>query len=324
MKAYWPYLPIALIIGVGLLLQVAVSRPHARVLSYATSMSISELLQDTNNQRTANGLGALALNATLNQAAQAKAQDMAANDYWAHTSPSGLTPWYFITQAGYGYSTAGENLAYGFDNAGDALIGWMNSPGHKANILNTAFTEVGFGTINIPSYQGQGEQTLVVAMYAAPAHVAEATPVATPTPVAVAPVTQTQPSATTPAAATTPTNTSDTSASGGGDTVKPTTTQATPVSVSTVGETAVKENTKSVAVKRVDLLTSANVAWTQFALSMVMSVAVLIFLLRHSMAWHRVLVRGERFVIHHPVIDITAVGIVVAALLLLQTSGVIK
>lgn len=338
-QTYWPYLPMAFIVGVGLLLQFVIAKPHARVLSYATDMSVAELLQDTNDQRAANNVAALSLNATLNQAAQAKAHDMATNNYWAHTSPSGLTPWYFITQAGYGYTTAGENLAYGFATASDALTGWMNSPGHRANILNAAFTEVGFGIIDIPNYQSQGEQTLVVAMYAAPAHVMQTTPTvtqsttqtttATATPTAQA-TTDTVTPTTTAKTTTGATSTSAAAAasSGGGSSATQqktrTTTSTTPVSATTVGKTPVKENTQSVAIKRIDLLTTANVAWTQFALSMVMSVAILIFLLRHSMAWHRVLVKGERFVIHHPAIDITAVAVVAVAILLLQTSGVIK
>ena len=127
-KSYWPYLPIALIVGLGIVAQSFFARPSSpQVLSYATNISVGGLLQGTNDQRVANGLSTLVQNGTLSQAAQAKAQDMATNDYWAHTSPSGLTPWYFISQAGYSYSTAGENLAYGFMTSAETITGWMNS-----------------------------------------------------------------------------------------------------------------------------------------------------------------------------------------------------
>ncbi len=177
-KAYWPYLPMIGILLLGILANSWFARVNHSVLGYATDISISSLLSGTNDQRSANGEAGLGLNGQLDQAAQAKANDMAARDYWSHNTPDGQTPWTFITAAGYSYQTAGENLAYGFDTSSATITGWMNSPGHRANILNTSFTEVGFGIVNIPNYQGSGPQTLVVAMYASPASqaVAAATP----------------------------------------------------------------------------------------------------------------------------------------------------
>lgn len=143
-----------------------IARPSSHVLRYATSMSRDELLAQCNSSRTANGLPALTLNTKLNSSAQAKAQHMANNNYWAHDAPDGTQPWYFFEAAGYSYSRAGENLAYGFDNAQATNSGWMNSPGHKANILGD-YTEVGFGFINSADFQGN-ENTVVVAHYAKP------------------------------------------------------------------------------------------------------------------------------------------------------------
>ncbi len=315
-KPYWPYLPIVAIISFGMLLSGWIGNVNQNVLGYATGISVSGLLEGTNAQRAANALGSLALNATLNQAAQAKAADMAANDYWAHNSPSGATPWSFITAAGYSYLTAGENLAYGFNTSADTITGWMNSAGHRANILNTTYTEVGFGIIDIPDYQGDGPETLVVAMYASPSM--PVTPVTTPMNTSNATsgggssIPTAVPSAPEPS---TPTPTAE--ASQKQDTVVPT-------SSTKQGSSTSEDISASKPIARIQVLSAANVAWTQFALSMLVSVAVLIFLLRHSFAWHKVLVKGEQFVLHHPLLDIAFVAIATLGAILLQTSGVIR
>lgn len=135
-----------------------------QVLGYATSISVGDLNSMSNTQRTNNGLPALSLNNQLNQAAQAKAQHMFANDYWAHYAPDGTTPWSFINGAGFSYISAGENLAKNFDTSAGVVDGWMNSPGHKANVLNGSYDSVGYAAVN-GTLQGT-ELTLVVAMYA--------------------------------------------------------------------------------------------------------------------------------------------------------------
>src|SRR6202050_2598877 len=164
-KTYWPYLPIALVMVIGFAANNWLSQQHKSVLGYATDMSVQELLDDTNTQRAENGEPPLTINADLDQAAQAKANDMSAQNYWSHDTPEGQTPWSFMTAAGYDYQTAGENLAYGFDTSADVLTGWMNSPDHRANILNTTYHDIGFGIVNIANYQNSGPQTLVDAMY---------------------------------------------------------------------------------------------------------------------------------------------------------------
>lgn len=134
--------------------------------AYATEMSRSGLLSSTNIQRSNNGQSSLTINSKLNQAAQAKANDMVARNYWSHNTPDGKEPWVFFDAQGYIYTKAGENLAYGFDNSSATVIGWMNSPSHKANLLDSTFTEVGFGFANSSDYVTTGEETIVVAMYA--------------------------------------------------------------------------------------------------------------------------------------------------------------
>lgn len=146
-------------------IQSGMSREN-HVLAYATSMSIGDLYAGTNQARAANGLGGLSLNSKLNSGAQAKANDMIAKNYWSHVSPSGTQPWAFFVGAGYSYTAAGENLAYGFDTSSQVINGWMNSPGHRANLLGP-YRDVGFGIASGPNYQG-GENTVVVAFYGTP------------------------------------------------------------------------------------------------------------------------------------------------------------
>jgi hypothetical protein len=105
---------------------------------------------------------------------------MFSENYWAHVSPSGIQPWYWFAQANYPYTYAGENLAKDFDTSAGTVQGWMNSPGHKANILNVNYTQVGFAVQNGTLVGGQ--TTLVVAHYGATA--ASTAPSVTPKPTA--------------------------------------------------------------------------------------------------------------------------------------------
>lgn len=98
----------------------------------------------TNDQRRANNLPPLNLNSQLNTAAENKAADMFAKNYWAHVSPDGTTPWYFIKGSGYSYVYAGENLARGFTTAGEVVDAWMASPDHRENELSPNYQDVGF------------------------------------------------------------------------------------------------------------------------------------------------------------------------------------
>ena len=317
-KAYWPYLPIVAILVVGLFANTWLGRVHHDVLGYATEMSVQNLLDGTNNQRIANGLGSLALNGQLNQAAQAKANDMAARNYWSHNTPDGQTPWTFVSAAGYDYQAVGENLAYGFATSSDTITGWMNSPGHRANILNSNYVDVGFGIINIPDYQSSGPQTLVVAFYAHPATVTPA-----PAPVTqklATPVAQAAPTASTP---------SDIPA----ETPEPVATPAdnTPATTKTATNDTLTAKTKPLdkaisgqRVARVQLFTSSNASWSMFAITLLSTFAVATFALRHALAWHRFLIRGERFVLHHPVFDIAMIGLAMLGFILAQTSGFIR
>lgn len=139
------------------------------VLAYATALTADGLLQQTNQQRSNNHQEPLYINSKLTQAAQAKANDMVARNYWSHNTPDGKQPWDFIKPTGYQFTGAAENLAAGYPDNAAVINGWMNSPGHRENILNANYREVGFGYANSPNYNGQGQQTVVVAMYGEPA-----------------------------------------------------------------------------------------------------------------------------------------------------------
>lgn len=288
-KAYWPYIPLALIVGIGLLLNSLTMQRG--VLSYATNMTHDGLLANTNERRIEHNLRALTHNPTLSKAAQAKAEDMIARNYWSHTTPEGKEPWIFLDQVGYRYAAAGENLAYGFSDSASAVAGWMNSPGHKANILNSNYSEVGFGIAHSPNYQGEGEQTVVVAMYAAP--ILDSTTLAS----------------------------SDIE-------VPPQATNGQPIAINTQNNTGriqisavVPGETK---VARIQMATSGSAPWSIYALSILGAVLLILLITRHSLAWHRAVVKGEQFIIKHKVLDIVIVSSIMIGFILTRTVGVIQ
>lgn len=167
-KTYWPYLPMLAIVGLGFAFNILWSG-NGQVLGDSSNFASTHLLDTTNEQRAAAGLQDLKLNEQLRQAAQAKAEDMATHNYWAHESPDGKTPWTFIGATGYQYQSAGENLAYGFKNASQVTTGWMNSQEHRDNLLNAEYANVGYGVAQAVNYRGKGPETIVVAEYAQPA-----------------------------------------------------------------------------------------------------------------------------------------------------------
>jgi len=107
----------------------------------------AELIEMTNEDRIASGLKPLSLNSQLVEAAQKKALDMLNKNYFAHTSPNGLTPWYWLDKAGYKYSAAGENLAKDFLESEYVHEAWMDSPSHRANILNKNYQDIGIAVV---------------------------------------------------------------------------------------------------------------------------------------------------------------------------------
>jgi uncharacterized protein YkwD len=167
-KTYWPYIPVFAVLLAGLGLNAWVGRQNHSVLGYSTDISPQVLLAETNGDRVTDHESALQLNTKLATAAQAKANDMVTRNYWSHVTPTGQQPWAFIVAAGYQYEAAGENLAYGFGTSDQVMTAWMNSPEHRANILDADYQDVGFGVANSPDFLGKGPETIIVAEYGEP------------------------------------------------------------------------------------------------------------------------------------------------------------
>jgi len=110
-------------------------------------LTSQEILDLVNQDRASHGLSSLELNPTLNLAALAKAHDMLSNNYFAHTSPAGATPWDWFKSMGYNYTYAGENLAEGYTDATELEKSWMSSPSHRANILSPYYSELGLAVV---------------------------------------------------------------------------------------------------------------------------------------------------------------------------------
>jgi len=110
-----------------------------------------EVFDLINAKRTAAGLSALKVDAELQNVARAKAEDMVKNNYFSHTSPTYGSPFDMMKRFGVSYKTAGENIAGNSSNTG-AVNAWMNSEGHKANILNSSFNYTGVAVVKSSKY----------------------------------------------------------------------------------------------------------------------------------------------------------------------------
>lgn len=114
--------------------------------SQVSLLTHSGIILETNSRRQQGGVGLLFESATLNSTASRKANDMCTNQYFAHNSPSGIRVKDLADEVGYDFILIGENLALGdFTDDQELVQAWMNSPGHRANILNSRFTEIGIG-----------------------------------------------------------------------------------------------------------------------------------------------------------------------------------
>ncbi|HUY85463.1 MAG TPA: CAP domain-containing protein [Candidatus Dormibacteraeota bacterium] len=255
-----------MIVGLGLVVNSVWS--SSGILGVKSDFSNAALLSATNDNRTRDHEPALAINAQLTAAAQTKANDMVSRNYWSHDTPDGKTPWNFITAAGYQYQSAGENLAYGFDNASGAVAGWMNSPKHRANILDTNYRNVGFGVASSPNYQGRGPETVIVAEYGQPV--------------------------------------------------------GTPASVAPNAQSAVVEGASAQPVSRIQLLTGGQAAWSALAVSALAGAAFALFIVRNGLRLRRLVLEGESFVAHHPLLDIAIVFVFTAGFVMTRVGGIIS
>jgi hypothetical protein len=135
----------------------------------------------TNEEREDSALGTLKRNSVLDAAATLKAKDMAKNSYFAHYSPAGVSPWHWFGEVKYNFVHAGENLAIHFSDSSAVVDAWMESPTHRANIMNGNYTEIGVGTAE-GTYEGFAT-VYVVQLFGTPS---------APTPVATLPKTAPQ------------------------------------------------------------------------------------------------------------------------------------
>ncbi len=166
----------------GFLVSSLIARQSSQ--NFLAAVVPAEIIALTNTERASNSVGTVAEDALLDNAAQAKANDMAAQGYFSHNGPDGKTPWQWIAGSGYKYQYAGENLAVRFVDSADVINAWMESPTHRANIVKGVYTAIGVGVAQ-GMYQGQSA-TYVVQYFATPesASVAANTPPAQTTPAA--------------------------------------------------------------------------------------------------------------------------------------------
>lgn len=145
-------------VKVAVLVLLFITYPSVAQFSTVTSNRIIEL---TNHIRQDAGLPILIHSSALDRSAQLKAEDMLSGGYFAHDNPlNGSTPWEWFKAAGYNYTFAGENLAMNFSEAEEAVDAWLNSPTHKANIVNANYAEIGVAVV-VGEIDGR-QTTLVV------------------------------------------------------------------------------------------------------------------------------------------------------------------
>lgn len=156
------------IIITGNLFLRLLENPALHILGFTSSISIDEVVRATNEQRATSGLKPLAYNEKLADAARRKAANMMSENYWAHNSPSGKSPWVWFKEAGYSYVFAGENLAKDFGDTSRMMNAWMASPTHRENIVSSKYTEIGIAVVP-GTLQGQ-ETVLVVQLFGAPSN----------------------------------------------------------------------------------------------------------------------------------------------------------
>ena len=115
----------------------------------------SEVIRLVNEIRQKNGLRPLTANWELSRVARYKSQDMRDNGYFSHNSPTYGTPFQMLSAFGLSYRTAGENIAKGYASPQAVVNGWMNSSGHRANMLNGSYTQIGVGYVSGGNYWTQ-------------------------------------------------------------------------------------------------------------------------------------------------------------------------
>lgn len=123
---------------------------------------INDVYSGINQKRAENNVSPLIVDKRLEVSACEKANDMVTNNYWEHTSPSGVSPWYFIKKQLPDYKKAGENLYRGQGGSDEAVTSWYNSQGHKNNMIDSKFTAMGICSVFSDNFNGNLRVFIVV------------------------------------------------------------------------------------------------------------------------------------------------------------------
>ena len=163
-KAIAVYVALFLLINIGL----GWGAVLLRQTSLFANISAQAILNLTNKTRALYNLPPVAENSLLDKAAQEKAEDMIQHGYFGHFSPSGVSPWHWIKDAGYNYHYAGENLALNFIDSDAVMRAWLNSPSHRANLLSSHYKNIGIAVGSGDVYGDGVKRTFVVQVFGSP------------------------------------------------------------------------------------------------------------------------------------------------------------
>jgi len=128
----------------------------------ANEITVENVVARINAERAAHDLAPLKIDARLTRASEDRMRDMEEGGWWSHESPEGRSPFVWMAVRAYHYQYAGENLASGFETAGLLVRSWMESPGHRANILNPNFGDCGVAIIEGSTIRPAAGKSVVV------------------------------------------------------------------------------------------------------------------------------------------------------------------
>ncbi len=175
-NGYWPkLLQRAAMLGMFGLVLLSFAATNVQALLWQSSDWLvgailpAVVIKETNQARAAEHLSPVVRNPVLDAAATLKAEHMAKNGYFSHYSPEGVSPWHWFKEVGYTYAFAGENLAVHFTDSHEVVEAWLDSPSHRANIVNSQYQEIGIGTAK-GTFEGY-DTVFVVQLFGAPAKV---------------------------------------------------------------------------------------------------------------------------------------------------------
>jgi uncharacterized protein YkwD len=164
LQPYWPYLPILVIIGLGMSVNNSLSNKHSQAAP--NQISSVSLLSDTNTARLKNNETGLSLSAQLTSAANAEANTIVEQNAWSNSKTVGsVLPGGTVEGQ---YSSLSQSLAYGFSSPSNLLAAWLSNSRDQATILNNNFAQVGYGIAQSANFIGKGPTAIIVAIYGQP------------------------------------------------------------------------------------------------------------------------------------------------------------